>query len=141
MTVHFVTALESIKDFWLLFQTTGWNAEYKVSQEDLAVVVRNSQHVLAAYVDDRMVGFGRIVTDGILHAMIYDLITDPEYQGTGVGTEVLKRLVEWCRNTGIRDIQLFCARGKRGFYEKRGFVARGEDRPGMVYNSAHQKQP
>jgi hypothetical protein len=51
-----------------------------------------------------MVGFGRIVTDQVLHAMIY-----------------------------IRDIQLFCARGKQAFYEKHGFVVRPIDAPGMQY--------
>ncbi len=46
---------------------------------------------------------------------------------------VLAKLVEECKRAGIRDIQLFWARGKRGFYEKRGFAARGEEAPGMDY--------
>lgn len=116
-----------------MFEATGWNKEYKVSKEDLATVVSNSRFVMAAYDGDRLVGFGRIVTDGLLRAMVYDLITDPEYQGSGVGSEVLMRLVEKCLESGIRDIQLFCARGRRRFYEKRGFIARHEERPGMDY--------
>ncbi len=80
-----------------------------------------------------LVGFGRIVSDGILHAMVYDFITHPEYQSKGVDSEVLTRLVEKCQESGIRDIQLFCAKGKRRFYEKRGFVARAEEGPGMDY--------
>jgi hypothetical protein len=36
-------------------------------------------------------------------------------------------------DANIRDIQLFCARGQRAFYEKRGFVARPDDAPGMQY--------
>ncbi|MBZ8143824.1 GNAT family N-acetyltransferase, partial [Rubrivivax gelatinosus] len=34
---------------------------------------------------------------------------------------------------GITDIQLFCAEGKTGFYERHGFVARAPSRPGMQY--------
>jgi len=49
------------------------------------------------------VGFGRIVTDGILHAMVYDLITDPEYQGSGVGSEVLRMLVAKCHLNYARN--------------------------------------
>lgn len=134
MTLRYLSAPASIRDFQLLFETTGWNAEVEVSQDDLALALRNSQCVVAAYDSDRLVGFGRVVTDGILHAMVYDLITDPEYQGRGVGSEVLKRLVAWSQAAGIREIQLFCARGKRGFYERRGFDVRPPDAPGMEYH-------
>jgi GNAT superfamily N-acetyltransferase len=65
--------------------------------------------------------------------MIYDLIVIPECQGAGLGERLLARLVERCTTAGIRDIQLFCAKGKRPFYEKRGFVARPEYAPGMQY--------
>jgi len=62
------------------------------------------------------------VTDQVLHAMIYDLIVDPGYQRQGLGSQVLDRLVARCQEANIRDIQLFCARGKQAFYEKHGFV-------------------
>jgi hypothetical protein len=48
-----------------------------------------------------------------------------------VGGLILDRLVERCIEAGIRDIQLFCAGGRRSFYERRGFAARPEDAPGM----------
>lgn len=63
--------------------------------------------------------------------MIYEMIIFPEYQGKGIGKEILNMLVEKCKTNNIRDIQLFCAKGKREFYEKYGFVARQEDAPGM----------
>jgi GNAT superfamily N-acetyltransferase len=65
--------------------------------------------------------------------MVYDMIVLPAYQGQGIGGVILDRLVEKCRAAGIRDIQLFCARGKRSFYEKRGFIARPDEAPGMQY--------
>jgi len=79
------------------------------------------------------VGFGRLVSDGILHAMIYELIVLPEYQGKGIGGKILEKLVKKCKESDVRDIQLFCAAGQREFYEKRGFVARTEGAPGMQY--------
>ncbi len=138
MVVKYMTELKSIDGFWLLFEKTGWNKDYKIFKEDLAVAVNNSRFIVAAYEGNRLVGFGRVVTDGILHAMVYDLITDPDYQGRGVGSEVLMRLVEKCQESGIRDIQLFCAKGKRKFYENRGFVVRPEEGPGMDYVGANR---
>jgi GNAT superfamily N-acetyltransferase len=133
MEIRYLSVLESIDGFWTLFETTGWNKEYQVTREGLAIVIRYSRFVVAAYDGDRLIGFGRVVTDGLLHAMVYDLITDPHYQGRGVGSHVLKMLIGKCKDEGIRDIQLFCASGKRGFYEKRGFAARPEEGPGMDY--------
>jgi hypothetical protein len=43
-------------------------------------------------------------------------------------------LIEKCKLHNIKDVQLFCAKGKRGFYEKLGFEARTDDGPGMQYS-------
>ena len=68
-----------------------------------------------------------------MHAMIYDVIVLPEYQGHGIGGRIMELLIRQCLHANIRDIQLFSARGKRGFYERYGFVARPDDAPGMHY--------
>jgi GNAT superfamily N-acetyltransferase len=121
------------QQFFALFETTGWNLNYQVTPQELSQMLANTWYMLAAYDGDQLVGFGRVVSDLVLHAMIYDMIVLPAYQGQGIGDQILNRLVEKCRQAGIRDIQLFCARGKRAFYENRGFVARPEDAPGMQY--------
>jgi N-acetylglutamate synthase-like GNAT family acetyltransferase len=89
--------------------------------------------MVSGYDEDRLVGFGRMVSDSI-HAIIYDLIVAPNHQRQGIGCEILDRLVQHCRTAHIRDIQLFCAAGKRAFCERHGFVARADDAPGMQYH-------
>ena len=133
MNLEFRSEIPASDQFWELFQTTGWNDAYELSQKDLMQALRSSWYMLGAYAGERLVGFGRLVSDGVIHAMIYELIVLPEYQGQGIGGQILEKLVEKCRQTGVRDIQLFCARGKREFYEKHGFGARPEDAPGMQY--------
>ena len=133
MEIEFRSEIPSIDQFWKLFQTTGWNDNYRLPPESLIQALKASWYVLAAYEDKELVGFGRLVSDGILHAMVYELIVLPEYQGRGIGGEILEKLVERCKKVGVCDIQLFCARGKREFYEKRGFAARPDDAPGMQY--------
>jgi len=129
-----------IKKYWDLFETTGWNLEYQATPDELARAIANSWYLVAVYDEDRLVGFGRVVSDGVLHAMIYDLIVAPDYQGRGIGTQVLNMLIPQCLEYNIRDIQLFCARGKRHFYEKFGFVARPEEAPGMHYRRVQAQQ-
>jgi GNAT superfamily N-acetyltransferase len=133
MNILYTTEIPPRDQFFSLFQTTGWNNEYKLTAEELHQALLASWHVVCAYDGEKLVGIGRMTSDGIVHAMIYDMIVDPAYQGQGIGTEILKRLVDHCRSHRIRDIQLFCARGKRIFYEKNGFTARLDDAPGMQY--------
>ena len=133
MDTEFRSEIPASDQFWKLFQTTGWNDNYRLSQNDLVQALRSSWYLISAYDDENLVGFGRLVSDGVLHAMIYEMIVLPEYQGQGIGGQILEKLVEKCREAGVRDIQLFCARGKRKFYEKHGFIARPEDAPGMQF--------
>ena len=116
-----------------LFNTTGWNDEYKISDETMKTALNNSWYMVSTYYDEKLIGFGRVVTDGVLHAMIYEMIVDPEFQGKGIGKKILNILVDKCKQQGIRDIQLFCAKGKKEFYIKNGFVVRPDDAPGMQY--------
>lgn len=133
MEIIYSTGLPPKDQYFNLFETTGWNEEYKLSPEELTQAVSNSQFTVSAYDNNRLVGFGRIVTDGILHAMIYEMIIHPDYQRKGIGAKILKLLLGKCKENNIRDIQLFCAKGKQPFYEKYGFEARPDDAPGMQY--------
>ena len=119
------------KKFVELFLTTGWNEEYKLTTDELEIALKNSWYTYAIYNSEQLVGFGRIMSDGVVHALIIDLIVHPEYQGKGLGKTILKQLVNKCKQHRIRDIQLFSATNKFIFYEKSGFTRRPEKSPGM----------
>jgi GNAT superfamily N-acetyltransferase len=131
MTVTFSTEPPPADAYHALFETTGWNSEYRMAPQELARANGNSWLSVSAWDGDELIGFGRVVSDGVLHAMIYDMIVKPGRQRCGVGSRILSMLVERCRAAGIRDIQLFCAKGKREFYLRHGFVERPADAPGM----------
>lgn len=133
MDITYSVVLPNKKDFYDLFLSTGWNDEFKLNSDELERAISKSYFTVSAYNGEFLVGFGRIVSDGIIHAMIYEMIIHPDYQRRGIGTEILNRLIQKCKEDKIRDIQLFCARGKKEFYKKHGFVSRPEDAPGMQY--------
>ena len=136
MDIKYTTEQPPIDQYFKLFETTGWNDNYKLSEDEILLALSNSQFMVSAYDDKKLVGFGRIVSDGIIHAMIFDMIIDPYYQHNGIGTNILKKLLNYCCERNIRDIQLFCAKGKVAFYEKNGFVRRPENAPGMEYKKS-----
>jgi GNAT superfamily N-acetyltransferase len=133
LPIEVMDAIPKSDELWSLFLTTGWNEEYGLSPTELRSAFEASWRCVAAYEDGRLVGIGRVVSDRIVHAMIYDLIVVPDRQGAGIGAQLLERLVGCCKQAKIRDVQLFCATGKRAFYERHGFAARLEDAPGMQY--------
>jgi GNAT superfamily N-acetyltransferase len=131
MGIEYRTEPPDQNAYFRLFESTGWNNGYHFSAEELSQAIQQSWHLVAAYDRDTLVGFGRLISDGVHHALLVDLIVLPGYQGQGIGGTILKQLVDKCQAHGIRDVQLFCARGKAGFYQKFGFVARPMDAPGM----------
>lgn len=129
--IAYVAELPTPGEFEHLFRSSGWTEAFEVPADRLAASLPHAWYALCARRDGRIVGTGLVLSDGVLHALIVDVIVLPEMRGRGVGTEIMKRLVARCREAGVLQIQLFSARGKRGFYEGLGFVARPDDGPGM----------
>ena len=115
-----------------LFETTGWNEIYACKREELELALRSSWLVVGAYSGGELIGLGRLLSDGVLYALVVDLIVHPYWQRRGIGTRILSDLVEQARRAGIRDMLLFCAHGYESFYRNRGFVARPGGAPGMT---------
>ena len=141
MTIEFTTDLPLLATYWDLFRTTGWKFRRPVTAEVLALALQKSWYCLFAYDGDKLVGSGRICTDGLLHAIIYDVIVATDYQRQGIGKQIMERLVQKCLEAQIGTIQLFCAKGKLAFYEQLGFVVRPDDAPGMQYRPPGSSAP
>jgi len=117
--------------FFQLYESTGWNEEYRLTAEEIYNCLSGSWYMVSAYDEGRLVGYGRILSDGKMHALITEMIVLPGYQGRGIGEGILKYLTGICLDHHIRDIQLFAAKGKVDFYEKYGYSKRPGDGPGM----------
>ena len=123
--------LPRAKQFFELFETTAWNTKYELSCEELYIALKNSWYCISVFDKNKLIGFGRIICDGVVHALILDVIIYPDRQGEGIGTEIMHKLISKCKKHKIRDIQLFSAKNKAGFYEKLGFEKREVISPGM----------
>jgi ribosomal protein S18 acetylase RimI-like enzyme len=86
---------------------------------DLKTVFSNS--AFRCFVRDgvRMVGVGRALADGADCAYICDVAVHPDHQGTGLGSQIVSKLVELSR--GHKKIILYAVPGKEPFYRKLGF--------------------
>jgi GNAT superfamily N-acetyltransferase len=119
------------EDFIKLHQTTGWNAKGLYTYDQLYTAICNSWYSISIYHNRNLIGFGRIISDGIYQTLICDVMVHPEYQGQGIGKKIIEALLKKCEEEGIKWVQLFCAKGKQEFYHKLGFISRESEAPGM----------
>jgi len=105
-----------------LFIAVGWSDSKNDSPEhskNFNIGHINSTLVISAWDGDRLVGSVRVISDTIFRSVIYDLAVFPEYQKTGIGSELVRRCVAhyptsaWLVHTEKQTSP---------FYEKQGFT-------------------
>ena len=70
------------------------------------------------YTNDKLVGFGRAISDGEYQAAIYDCAVNSKYQGKGLGNVIMENILSKVSHC---NIILYASPGKEGFYEKNNF--------------------
>ena len=104
-----------------LYTKVGWTA-YTEDMPALERGYKNSLYILAAYENDQLIGIIRVVGDGATVILIQDIIVCPERQRRGIGTALLKAVLD--RYSAVRQIQLTTDNTPEtvAFYKSLGFV-------------------
>ena len=104
-----------------LYTQVGWTA-YTEDMPALERGYKNSLYILAAYENDQLIGIIRVVGDGATVILIQDIIVCPERQRRGIGTALLKAVLD--RYSAVRQIQLTTDNTPEtvAFYKSLGFV-------------------
>jgi GNAT superfamily N-acetyltransferase len=89
------------------------------SPQQIAIAFQNSRYTVFALKNDKLVGAGRAFGDEVDCAVICDLAVHPEFQGIGIGENILSALKEQVKHH-LR-IMLYANPGKEDFYLRRGF--------------------
>lgn len=85
----------------------------------LKIAAENSHTVCSAYADQKVIGFGRAISDSQYQSAIYDVVVLPEFQNMGVGKSIMEALL--VKLPKGAPILIFVAPGKQGFYRNFGF--------------------
>ena len=86
---------------------------------NLKTVFSNSMFKCFIYSDKTLIGVGRALADGIDCSYICDVSIHPDYQGKGIGKDIINKLIELSK--GHNKIILYSIPGKEQFYSKLGF--------------------
>lgn len=117
-----------------LFHQAPWAKDRTL--EDAREMLRHTDLLISAWDGEHLVGFGRVLTDFVYRATIWDVIVDQAYQRQGTGTEIVQRILQHPR---LRRVELFwlCTR-RPAFYQKLGFSAK--EQTGMVWSRSKQSK-
>jgi ribosomal protein S18 acetylase RimI-like enzyme len=87
--------------------------------EDLKIAFSNSRYKCFVFDHEKLIGVGRALADGVDCSYLCDVAVHPDYQGIGLGKEIINKLKEF--SAGHKKIILYANPGKEGFYKKLGF--------------------
>ena len=117
--------VNSVKEFNYLYDAVGWGSyDKKVSEKALA----NTMYSVSVYDDDKIIGYGRIIGDGICFLYIHDVMVTPKYQNKKIGSQIMDKLLEKVNQIKVENpyvrVYLGASKGKEKFYERFGFITR-----------------
>ena len=122
------------KDFPLdalirLYRSVHWSSAEKplILQRSLA----ESHSVVSAWVEGQLIGLGNTISDGHLVVYYSHLLVMTEWQGKGVGSQILKRLMK--RYAGFHQQVLLADGDAVGFFTRHGFVQAGRTKSMWIY--------
>lgn len=96
----------------------GW-ADPPTPASHLRLLQQSDEVVLARDEDEqRIVGFITAISDGVLCAYLPLLEVLPEYQGRGIGSELVQRMLQ--KLSHLYMVDLLCDADLQPFYERAG---------------------
>lgn len=115
-----------------LRRLVGWGT---ISERQFNTSIPNSRFITVGKYDGKTISMARAVGDGGYHLLIVDVIVHPDFQGQGIGKEMLSQLMNFVKNGYVEKgettmVSLLSAKGKEPFYEKLGFMKRPNDERG-----------
>ena len=121
----------STEEFCRLRESVGFQ---KLTKEQAKTVLSNTSFLVNAVCDEKSVGIVRVLTDMLTDAYITDVIVSPDFQGRGLGRNLLDQVVSRLKELSVNNVKLACSLyanpGKETFYEKFGFQKLPNDKYG-----------
>ena len=111
-------AVVALSDKMLTGFFVGWPTP--PSPKVLSKLIRNSTYSIVAIdeAQDRCVGYVTALSDGILFGYVSSLEVLPEFQGQGIGQELVARMLKKLSN--VYSVDIVCDPDVQPFYEKCG---------------------
>ena len=102
----------------LLDKNTSWAKKRKL--KDLKHCLANSDVIISLWSNNKILGFGRALSDGIYRSVLWDIVIDHQHQGKGYGKLIVKSLLESKKINQSEKVYLMTS-AQKNFYCQIGF--------------------
>ena len=109
----------SVKDLADLRESVGWS---RMENEYKNPLLTSYYHI-AVYEKEALIGYIDFVSNGATDAYIQDLMVHPDYQGKGIGTDLMQNMIDYLKKKHIYMISVIFEEKLKPFYEKFGFFS------------------
>ena len=116
-----------------LFEQADWARGR--SLKDIQRMLGETDVIISAWDGTKLVAFGRVLTDYVYRASIWDVIVDVSCQDQDIGKGLVQRIL---KHSSLSQVELFwlCTRRHQGFYASLGFS--DKEQTGMVWDRRKQ---
>ena len=121
-----------------LYTAVDWNIDNERTEAKTSAMLQASPCFVAAWADEKLVGFGRILADPY-NAQILDVMTHPDYWRRGVASGVMERLLGFTRGQ-FSGVMLIAGGGLESFYTRFGFAAANPQNGVLMFLSYESEQ-
>lgn len=123
-----------------LWESAGWGS---LDRDLVETSLRGSYATFAVRDGGRIIAMARLIGDGGMAFYLKDLIVSPDYQGKGIGRELLSYVEDFVRGE-LKEgwwsyLQLMSAKGKEEFYLKCGYKAHPHERSGAGFTKVIER--
>lgn len=111
-----------------LFLSVEWSSGHY--PDKLAIAMQHYETVFTAWDGDKLVGLVSAMDDHIMTAYVHYLLVRPEYQGKGIGKQLIDKVKDKYRD--YLRIVLNSYNKECGFYERCGFTRGADETPMFI---------
>ena len=113
---------ELISQLSSIYEQTWFTQSRNV--EDIKKMLLNSYLTLGFVKAGELIGFCRVISDGVYKAFLFDIIVKDKYQNQGFGRIIMDKVLNHNRLINVQHIELYCPEKITPFYKKLGFQNR-----------------
>ena len=94
----------STAEFCKLQESVGFQ---KLTTKQAETVLANTSFIVNAVYEGKSVGIVRVLTDMLIDAYITDVIVNPDFQGRGLGRQLMDKTLEYLKNNSIKTFPIY----------------------------------
>lgn len=119
-----------------LYLDVKWTA-YIEDETIIQSIIPNALHVISAWVGEELIGLVRAVGDGVYILYIQDLLVKEAYQGKGIGSKLLQKMINDHKHIPQKVLMTENQEKTVHFYEKNGFMKADGGNAGIAFVQYH----